>query len=93
MSANSNLNEALGVLGDKLQSLNAMVLANQFMVDALRDHDVKLKALDAETARSFLRQLARKTFGEDETKQDVLALILDAMAPRQSADIIPFPAR
>jgi hypothetical protein len=93
MSANSNLNEALGVLGDKLQSLNAMVLANQFMVDALRDHDVKLKALDAEAARSFLRQSARKEFGEDETKQDVLTLILTAMAPRQSAKIIQFPGQ
>lgn len=93
MSANSNLNEALGVLGDKLQSLNAMVQANQFMIDSVRDHEAKLKALDAEAARSFMRQNARKTFGDDETKQDVLTLILDAMAPRQSADIIQFPSR
>ncbi|NIZ63114.1 hypothetical protein DL239_19295 [Sedimentitalea sp. CY04] len=91
MSANSNLNEALGVLGDKLQSLNAMVLANQFMIDAVRDHEAKLKALDAEAARSFMRQIARKKFGEDEAMQDVLALILNAMAPRQSAEIIQFP--
>jgi len=91
MSANSNLNEALGVLGDKLQSLNDMVLANQFMIDAVRDHEAKLKVLDAEAARSFMRQIARKKFGEDEAMQDVLALILNAMAPRQSAEIIQFP--
>ena len=91
MSANSNLNEALGVLGDKLQSLNDMVLANQFMIDAVRDHEAKLKALDAEAARSFMRQIARKIFGEDEAMQDVLALILNAMAPRQTAEIIQFP--
>ena len=91
MSANSNLNEALGVLGDKLQSLNDMVLANQFMIDAVRDHEAKLKALDAEAARSFMRQIARKKFGEDEAKEDVLTLILNAMAPRQSAEIIQFP--
>jgi hypothetical protein len=93
MSANSNLNEALGVLGDKLQSLNAMVQANQFMIDSVRDHEAKLKALDAEAARAFMRQAARKTFGEDEAKQDVLTLILDAMAPRQSAEIIQFPGQ
>ena len=91
MSANSNLNEALGVLGDKLQSLNDMVLANQFMIDAVRDHEAKLKALDAEAARSFMRQIARKKFGEDEAMEDVLTLILNAMAPRQSAEIIQFP--
>ena len=91
MSANSNLNEALGVLGDKLQSLNDMVLANQFMIDSVRDHEATLKALDAEAARSFMRQIARKKFGEDEAMQDVLSLILNAMAPRQSAEIIQFP--
>ena len=91
MSANSNLTEALGVLDEKLQSLNVMMLANQFLVDALRDHEVKLKALDAEGARAFLRQFARVKFGEDDANEEVLTQLMQILTPRQSADIIPVP--
>jgi len=93
MSANSNLSEALGVLDEKLQSLNAMTLANQFLVDALRDHEAKLKALDGEGARGFLRQSARVKFGDDEACKDVLAILEQVLGQRQSADIIQFPGR
>ncbi|KAE9627897.1 hypothetical protein [Parasedimentitalea maritima] len=93
MSANSNLTTALGVLDEKLQSLQAMTQANQFLVDALREKEPVLKALDAEGARGFLRQSARARFGEDENYEEVLALLEQILAPRQSADIIPFPSR
>lgn len=93
MSANSNLTEALGVLDEKLQALNTMMLANQFLVDSLRDHDVRLKALDVEGARSFLRQSARVRFSEDDAMPEVLAMVLQILKPRQTADIIPFPVK
>jgi len=93
MSADSNLNEALGVLDEKLQSLNAMMLANQFLVDSLRDHEAKLNALDAEGARGFLRKSARAKFADDEDSKDVLAVLEQVLAQRQSADIIQFPGR
>ncbi|WIY23829.1 hypothetical protein [Parasedimentitalea psychrophila] len=93
MSANSNLNEALGLLDEKLQSLNAMTRANQFMIDALRDHPLTLKALDADGARAFLRQSARAKFADDAASRDILTVLEQLLAPRQSAKIIPFPAR
>ena len=93
MSATSNLDEALGVLGDKLQSLNAMTLANQFLVETLRDREAVLKALDEEAARAYMRKAARKQFGEDETQSDVLDVLEEILAPRQSAKIIQFPGR
>lgn len=81
------------MLDEKLQSLNAMMLANQFLVDALRDHETKLKALDAEGARGFLRQSARVKFGDDDAQKGILAILEQVLGQRQSAKIIQFPGR
>lgn len=91
MSANSNLNAALDVLDGKLQSLQAMMRANQFMIDAMREQEQVLKRMDAEQARTLLRDAARSKFGEQDADSDVLAILDPILAPRQMADIIPFP--
>jgi hypothetical protein len=93
MSANSNLDTALGVLDAKLQSLQAMMLANQFLVDALREQEQVLSVLDAEAARGLLRKSARLKFGADDANKDILAILMQILAPRQTAKIIPFPGR
>jgi len=91
MSVNSNLNAALGMLDDKLQSLQTMMRANQFMIDAMRDQEQVLKRMDAEEARSLLRDAARSKFGAQDADRDVLAILDQIFAPRQMAEIIPFP--
>ncbi|KIC07795.1 hypothetical protein RA19_21960 [Leisingera sp. ANG-M1] len=97
MSAHTDLNEALLALTGKLQSLNDLVTANQFMVEALAEQGEALKQLDGMETKDMLRQQARARFHpQTGTAPNAAALaILEEVLGRQpqSAEIIPFPAR
>ncbi|NVK13951.1 MAG: hypothetical protein HWE35_07185 [Rhodobacteraceae bacterium] len=97
MSAHADLNGALDALQGKLQSLNDLVRANQFMVEAMASQGDALKQMSSEHTRDMLRHQARVRFHpETGTSPDaaVLAILEEVLAPRQeSAEIIPFPVR
>ncbi|UWQ31696.1 hypothetical protein K3555_13965 [Leisingera sp. M527] len=97
MSAHTNMNTALLALTAKLQSLNDLVTANQFMVEALADQGDALKQMDGAATKDMLRRQAREKFHPDTgTVPNAAALaILEGVLSHQrdSAEIIPFPSR
>ena len=97
MSANTEMNEALAVLTDKLRSLNDLVAANQFMVEALAQQGETLKQMDASGSKDMLRRQARARFNPDTgtaPNAAVLAVLEEVLGrQQQSAEIIPFPVR
>ena len=97
MSAHTDLNEALLALTGKLQSLNDLVTANQFMVEALAEQGEALKKLDGTATKDLLRRQARARFHpKTGSAPNAAALaVLEEVLGRQpeSAEIIPFPAR
>ncbi|MEX0300908.1 MAG: hypothetical protein AB3N24_00660 [Leisingera sp.] len=97
MSAHTDLNEALLALTGKLQSLNDLVTANQFMIDALAEQGEALKNLDGLQTKDMLRGQARAKFHPEtgSTPNATALAILEEVLGRQpqSAEIIPFPAR
>jgi len=97
MSAHTDLNQALLALTGKLQSLNDLVTANQFMAEALAEQGAALKQLDGMETKDMLRRQARARFHpETGSAPNAAALaILEEVLGRQpeSAEIIPFPAR
>jgi hypothetical protein len=97
MSAHTDLNEALLALTGKLQSLNDLVTANQFMVDALAQQGEAMKQQDGFEAKDMLRRQARDRFHPQPgtaPNAAVLAILEEALGRQpQSAEIIPFPAR
>ena len=97
MSAHSDLNGALDALQGKLKSLNDLVRANQFMVEAMAGQGEELKQMSSNRTRDMLRHQARARFHpETGAAPDaaVLAILEEVLAPHQeSAEIIPFPVR
>ncbi|AHD01490.1 hypothetical protein [Leisingera methylohalidivorans] len=97
MSAHSNLNTALLVLTEKLQSLNDLVTANRFMIDALADQGDALKQMDGVQTKDMLRRQAREKFHPDTgtvPNAAALAILEGVLSHHQdSAEIIPFPSR
>lgn len=97
MSEHADMNEALAALTDKLRSLNDLVTANQFMVEALARQGRTLQQQDASSSKAMLRRQARARFHpETGTAPDaaVLAVLEEILGRQQeSAEIIPFPVR
>ncbi|WP_264212892.1 hypothetical protein [Leisingera thetidis] len=97
MPAHTDLNEALAALTDKLRSLNDLVTANQFMVEALARQGEELKQMDGAGTKDMLRRQARARFHPDTgtaPNAAALAILEDVLSLQQeSAEIIPFPAR
>lgn len=94
MSAEIQLAKALGELDGRLKKLNAMVVANQFLMDALREYEDALKSMEPEATRAMLRKTARILYGPDNLKDanpEVLEILEEILAPRHSAEIIAFP--
>ncbi|CUH87953.1 hypothetical protein PH5382_01882 [Phaeobacter sp. CECT 5382] len=95
MSANQNLNAALGALESKLETLKTLTDANQFMVEALKEQGEALQAMAAGPARKMLRDQARAKFSPDggsTPNPAVLAILEKSLGSGQSAQIIAFPA-
>ncbi|MEW2911339.1 hypothetical protein [Leisingera sp. JC11] len=97
MSAHADLNGALDALHDKLKSLNDLVRANQFMVEAMAGQGEQLKQMSSDRTRDMLRRQARARFHpETGSAPDaaVLAILEEVLGHQQeSAEIIPFPVR
>ena len=97
MSAHSDLDGALEALQGKLKSLNDLVRANQFMVEAMAGQGDALKQLSSSRTKDMLRRQARAQFHPDTgTAPDaaVLAILEEVLGHQEeSAEIIPFPAR
>jgi hypothetical protein len=94
--ANLQLNQALVELDEKLRSLNAFVEANQFLVETLREQEAELRQMEPEETRAVGLDNARAIFGSYDGHQgnpEVLELLEDILAPKQTAQIIPFPKR
>ncbi|CUH98088.1 hypothetical protein PNH50_12195 [Leisingera aquaemixtae] len=97
MSEHADMNEALAALTDKLRSLNDLVTANQFMVEALAQQGGTLQQLDASSSKAMLRRQARVRFHPETgtaPNAAVLAVLEEVLGRQQeSAEIIPFPVR
>lgn len=97
MSAHTDMNEALAALTDKLSSLNDLVAANHFMVEALAQQGETLQHLDATGSKDMLRRQARARFHPETgtaPNAAVLAILEEVLGRQpQSAEIIPFPVR
>lgn len=97
MSAHTDMNAALTTLKEKLQSLNDLVTANHFMVEAMARQQQELHQMDAQETRVMLRQQAREKFHPETgatPNAAALAVLEQALAQQQdSAEIIPFPHR
>ncbi len=95
MAAYSNMSEALVALEEKLKTLQSVTDANQFLVEAMRDHRDELENMGEKETRVAMLDWARAEFGEGSERQDadVLDILEMSFGPRQSATIIPFPKR
>ncbi|MBY6056662.1 hypothetical protein [Leisingera daeponensis] len=97
MSAHCELNGALDALQDKLKSLNDLVRANQFMVEAMARQGRELRGMSSSRTKDMLRSQARARFHpETGTAPDaaVLAILEEVLGHQQEcAEIIPFPVR
>ena len=95
MSAHTELNQALLALTGKLQSLNDLVTANKFMVEALAQQGEALKQMDGAETKDMLRQQARAKFHPETgtaPNAAALAVLEEALGHQpRSAEIIPFP--
>ncbi|EBA16650.1 hypothetical protein RSK20926_02559 [Roseobacter sp. SK209-2-6] len=95
MSADQDLNTALGTLKEKLEALKVMTDANQFLVEMLREEGDALRNMGADSARAMLRRKARAKFSPDggiAPNAEVLALLEQSLSNGLEADVIPFPA-
>lgn len=98
MSAHSDMNTALVKLRERLQSLNDLVTANHFMVEAMARQQEDLRQMGGAETRAMLRQQAREKFHPDTgatPNAAALAVLEQALSQQQqhSAEIIPFPQR
>jgi hypothetical protein len=95
MAAYSNVSEALIALEEKLKTLQSVTEANQFLVEAMRDHKDELSEMSEGETRTAMLDWAHAEFGEGAEREDeaVLEILQTSFAPRKSAEIIPFPQR
>lgn len=90
----SNVNEALGALDRKVEVLNNLVLANDFLVSCMREEAGRLHVMAGDETREMLRERARKKFRHedgDEPNPAVLSILEQALGNGETAEIIPFP--
>lgn len=97
MSAPADMNAALAALTDKLRSLNDLVTANHFMVEALAAQQDQLKQMGLRETQDLLRRQARAKFHPETgtaPNPAALAVLEEVLSPQQQgAEIIPFPRR
>ena len=94
--AYANVNDALNALDQKMNVLNNLVVANEFLVTSMRDEFESLHVMDGFETRRMLRERARRLFGVDggETANPAVLEILEkALGNGQTAEIIPFPVQ
>ena len=97
MPAQNSMDDALLTLAEKLQSLNDLVAANRFMVEAMVRESNALKRMDDASTKDMLRRRARAAYHPvtgSAPNAAVLAILEQVLGGRQqAAEIIPFPAR
>lgn len=96
MPAYKNVNEALGALDAKLDTLKTMAEANGFLVAALKNDATALREMDEEGSRAMLRARARAVYAPgtgSAPNPEVLALLEEILGRGKSAEIIRFPVR
>ncbi len=92
--AYTNVNEALGALDHKIELLNNLVVANDFLVRCMREEAERLQLMGGEETRSMLRRRARDQFraGDGfEPNAAVLEILEQALGNGHTAEIIQFP--
>ncbi len=92
--AYNDVNDALGVLDRKIEVLNNLVTANDFMITCMREEATRLNQMDGEATRTMLRNRARQTFrpqGGQQPNAAVLAILEEALGNGHSAEVIQFP--
>lgn len=92
--AYSNVSEALGALDRKIEVLNNLVVANDFLVKCMREEAERLNLMGGEETRDMLRQRARRKFSKEDGEEPnpaVLSILEQALGNGHTADIIPFP--
>ncbi len=90
----ANVNDALGALDHKIEVLNNLVTANDFLVTCMREEAERLTALGGDETREMLRQRARRKFrqnGGEQPNPAVLSILEQALGNGANAEIIPFP--
>ncbi|MBT8154146.1 hypothetical protein KMP13_09610 [Epibacterium ulvae] len=90
----SNVNEALGALDRKVEVLNNLVLANDFLVSCMREEAERLHVMGGDETREMLRERARAKFRQNDGEEPnpaVLSILEQALGNGHTAEIIPFP--
>lgn len=90
----TNVNEALGALDHKIELLNNLVVANDFLVKCMREDAERLELMGGDETRHELRQRARRKFRQEDGEEPnpaVLEILEQALGNGHTAEIIPFP--
>ena len=92
--AYTNVNEALGALDRKIEVLNNLVVANDFLVTCMREEGERLQVMGGDETRNMLRERARRKFHQDSGEAPnpaVLSILEQALGNGHTAEVIPFP--